>query len=97
LFWLWGGVYWEWRRGATEVGLFGSMGSCANCSSADLVFWGVMLWCWGGGVELIWAVKGVLGWLLDVGLLGFVGWVAVTFVLWGGGTIVGLGFGGGAK
>jgi len=51
-------MYWEWRGGAAKVGLFDGMGSSAN-----LVFWCVMLWCWGGSVELIWVVKDVLGWL----------------------------------
>jgi len=34
---------------------------------------GSLFWLWSGGVELIWVVKGVMGGILDVGLLGFVG------------------------
>jgi len=41
-------------------------------------------------VELIWVVKGVLGGILDVGLLGFVG----TLVLKIGDAVEGLGLGG---
>jgi len=55
LVWLWGGVYWEWCEGVTEVGVvddfvgliglfLGNMGY-----GTILMFWGVKLWCWGEG------------------------------------------------
>ena len=46
-----------------------------------------MLWWWGGGVARIWAVKGVLGLVLDVGLLRSVGWVIGVLGFWEGASL----------